>query len=70
MSNDIDHNVISTSNCDSCGTRRCPVAVMHHNGAPVLAECKSCNSQEFERIARRDIDEWLSGGDCESIFGR
>ncbi len=56
-----DINCIRRDNCDSCNSRRVPVAVFHHNGTPVLNQCRSCNPSVFEAIARRDIDAWRKG---------
>lgn len=53
-------NYITNCTCDTCGAKA-PVVVLHHYGAPVLAQCKVCGPSPFEQQARRDIDEWLNG---------
>jgi hypothetical protein len=58
----------SNSNCDTCGAYG-PTVVHYHNGAPVLAQCKTCMPSSHEQTARRDIDTWLNGGSA-SVFGR
>ena len=55
-------NEIVTSVCDDCGTRAPGVEHTHH-GAPVMFLCKNCSPQGFAAVAKRDVDEWLSGGD-------
>jgi hypothetical protein len=59
---------ITTDTCDSCGSRG-PTSLHHNLGAPVLGVCRSCDPVAFEAQARRDIDDWLAGGN-ESAFGR
>lgn len=54
-------NCITRDNCDTCSATRVPVSVMHHGGTPVLNQCRTCNPQVFESLARRDIDAWLKG---------
>lgn len=57
-----DLNTLATDTCDTCGRHEATV-LFHHLGAPVLTQCSSCAPKEFERVARRDIDNWLNGGD-------
>ena len=68
MSNDVlefdgdvslDH--ICTERCDSCG-QKAPGVMFHSFGTPVLFSCKHCDPAHFERIARQDVDVWLTGG--------
>lgn len=58
MSN--SNNYIATDRCDSCGNRR-PCVVFLHYGAPVLAQCKTCDPKNFEAVSRHAIDRWLAG---------
>lgn len=55
-------NCIYTSACDSCGHTH-PGVLFHHQGTPVFLECKNCNPAAFEEQARREIAEWLAGGE-------
>lgn len=55
-------NHIVTCKCDSCNEEK-PSVVFHHYGTPVLNSCASCDKDNFEAQARRDIDNWLNGGD-------
>ena len=55
-------NQIKTSKCDSCDATL-PGVEFHHNGTPVLQQCRICEPRHFEDQARRDIDAWLAGGD-------
>ena len=56
---DFDH--IATQTCDSCG--ECALGTMMHcRGTPVLFLCAKphCGGHlVFERVARRDVDQWL-----------
>ena len=61
------HNLeIKTDKCDACGNRA-PGVLFYHYGAPVLQQCKHCDSSNFERAARRDIDCWLLTGDTSTL---
>lgn len=53
-------NYIVNCRCDTCQVQG-PVVVLHHYGAPVLAQCKVCNEHAFEHQARADINLWLDG---------
>ena len=63
-----DENHFSNYNCDSCGAKG-PTVIFYNNGSPVLSQCKVCADNEYERVARRDIDAWLQGGSIYA-FGR
>lgn len=52
-------NYITNCRCDTCNTAG-PVVVLHHYGAPVLAQCKVCGPHAFEQQARNDINKWLT----------
>jgi hypothetical protein len=54
-------NRIETNTCDSCQTSSTGV-LFHHNGAPVLFMCRSCDPANYEFQARLQIDAWLAGG--------
>jgi hypothetical protein len=56
-----DHNFITTRTCHSCG-RRGPTVVFACKSTPVYAGCAGCCPEEFEAVAKRDVDEWLEGG--------
>ena len=52
---------IITDTCDTC-REHAPGVLRHHNGTPVLFNCKTCDPQGFEHVSRRDVEVWLSGG--------
>lgn len=56
-----DTVTIKTCKCDDCG-RTAPGLEYTSLGSPVLFVCKNCEPAKFERVARKDIDSWLSGG--------
>ena len=58
MRNPDDFDYVTTQTCDSCGQRAVGV-MLHFYGAPVLFQCRSCNEHAFDRVAKRDIKEWV-----------
>jgi hypothetical protein len=54
-------NRIQIDTCDACQTTSTGV-LFHHNGAPCLFVCRSCDPANYEVQARLQIDTWLSGG--------
>ena len=68
----MDHDYIASSACDCCRADGPGVLFHDTNGVPVLFECRTCNPAAFERMARRDIADWLRGSirSNSPTFGR
>lgn len=53
-----------TDRCDDCGCRALGIEIeapiIDNMMSPILFLCKDCDPRLFEKVARRDIDDWLN----------
>ena len=52
---------LSSSSCDSCGSKEGPTALYHHRGTAVLAQCRVCDPRGWDKAGEHAREQWMSG---------